>query len=82
MIAWQPIAEFVEPNWDKVGQTAAPVLFWRPAKGATFGFIRDGELFNATWIYVSDANKVTHFVAINPPVEKVVDLAARRAEKP
>ena len=81
MIEWQAIAEFTEPNWDKVGTAQAPVLFWRPGKGATFGFIRDGELFNATWIYVCDANKVTHFATINPPVEKIVDLAARRAEK-
>ena len=81
MIEWQPISAFTEPNWEKAGPPPAPVLFWRPNKGATLGFIREGELFNATWIYVSDSNKVTHFVDINEPVDKVVDLAARRAEK-
>ena len=81
MITWQPIGEFSEPNWEKEGPAPVPTLFWRPNKGATFGFIRDGELFNATWIYVCDSNKVTHFVFVNAPAEKVVDLAARRAEK-
>jgi hypothetical protein len=81
MIDWQAIGLFKEPDWDTGTTKPEPVLFWRPGKGATFGFIRDGELFNATWIYVSDSNKVTHFVAINPPAEKVVDLASRRADK-
>lgn len=81
MIDWQPITAFAEPNWEQAGPPPAPVLFWRPNKGATLGFIREGELFNSTWIYVCDSNKVTHFVDINAPVDKVVDLATRRAEK-
>jgi len=67
MITWQPIADYREPNYDKPAEPVAPVLFWRPAKGATFGFIRDGELFNSAWIYVSDSNKVSHFCAVNGP---------------
>lgn len=70
MITWQPIAGYSEPNYDKPAAPVAPVLFWRPGKGATFGFIRDGELFNATWIYVSDSNKVSHFATVNGPGEK------------
>lgn len=81
MIDWQPISAFTEPNWETAGAPPVPVLFWRPSKGATLGFIREGELFNAAWIYVCDSNKVTHFSDINPPQEKIVDLASRRAEK-
>jgi hypothetical protein len=68
VITWSPIASFVEPDWDKAGTTPAPMLFWRPSKNAaTFGFIRDGELFDAAWLYVCDSNKVTHFAPINGP---------------
>jgi hypothetical protein len=68
VITWTPIASFVEPDWDKPGATPAPMLFWRPSKNAaTFGFIRDGELFDAAWLYVCDSNKVTHFTEINGP---------------
>lgn len=68
MITWTPIAKFVEPEWDKPGVTPAPLLFWRPSKtAATFGFIRDGELFDSNWLYVCDSNKVTHFADINGP---------------
>ncbi|MEQ1576294.1 MAG: hypothetical protein ABL894_01460 [Hyphomicrobium sp.] len=68
MISWTPIAKFVEPEWDLPGTTPVPLLFWRPSKkAATFGFIRDGELFDANWLYVCDSNKVTHFAMINGP---------------
>jgi len=68
VITWTPIASYVEPEWDKPGTAPAAVLFWRPSKNAaTFGFIRDGELFDASWLYVCDSNKVTHFAAINGP---------------
>lgn len=70
MISWQPIATFAEPDYEaaeKAGEPVQPSLFWRPAKGATLGFIREGELFNSAWIYVSDANKVSHFAAVSAP---------------
>ena len=65
MLEWKPIAEFVEPKGDSDKPT--PVLFWRPGKGATHGFIRDGELFNAASIYVCDSNKVSHFIIVEGP---------------
>lgn len=68
VITWTPIASFAEPDWDKPGVAPLPVLFWRPSKNAaTFGFIRDGELFDASWLYVCNSNKVTHFSEINGP---------------
>ena len=68
MITWTPISKFVEPEWDKPGVTPNALLFWRPSKtAATFGFIRDGELFDSNWLYVCDSNKVTHFADINGP---------------
>lgn len=83
MVNWKPIAEFIEPNWDKVGDVGEipPMLFWRKAKGAAFGYIRDGELFDAKWVYICDANKATHFTEVTAPDEKVVDLGAFRAAK-
>ena len=42
-------------------------LFWRGAKGAVFGHIRDGELFDHKWVYVCDSNKVTHFTEVEGP---------------
>jgi hypothetical protein len=74
---WKPIADYVEPNWDKVGDIA-PQLFWRRHKGAALGYIRDGELFDAKWVYVCDANKATHFADVMAPDEKIVDLNAFR----
>lgn len=80
MVHWSIIADYTEPDWERVGTTAPPQLFWRPKKGATFGYIRDGELFDAKWIYVSDANKVSHFSLVEAPDEgKVVDLNAFRS---
>lgn len=80
MVQWKEIAEYSEPVWDGGDNAVAPSLFWRPKKGATFGYIRDGELFDAKWIYVSDANKVSHFSAVEAPGEgNVVDLSAYRA---
>jgi hypothetical protein len=79
VIQWNEIADFVEPDWERAGTTAPPSLFWRPKKGATFGYIRDGELFDAKWIYVSDSNKVSHFSLVEGPGDNVVDLAAHRA---
>ena len=68
MITWTPIAKFVEPVWDQPGHTPLPVLFWRPSKNAaTFGFIRDGELFDVNWLYVCDSNKCSHFADITAP---------------
>jgi hypothetical protein len=61
---WKPIADYVEPSWDKVGDSS-PMLFWRARKGAAFGYIRDGELFDATWVYICDAGKATHFSEIS-----------------
>jgi hypothetical protein len=72
VLQWKTIADFVEPDWERVGTAAEPALFWRPKKGATFGFVRDGELFDNKWIYVSDANKVSHFVLITGPDESSV----------
>lgn len=81
MIHWKPMSEFVEPNWVKLGTALPPTLFWRPKHGAITGYIRDGELFDAKWIYVCDANKVTDFSAINSPGDNVVDLNERRASQ-
>lgn len=80
MIQWKPVADYVEPEWDRPGVALPPLLFWRRNKGATLGYIRDEELFDAKWVYVSDANKVTHFSAVNAPGDNVVDLAAHRSE--
>ena len=72
---WKPIAEYVEPSWDKVGDIS-PMLVWRARKGAAFGYIRDGELFDAKWVYISDAGKASHFSEISAPDPKVVGLDA------
>lgn len=72
---WKPIAEYIEPNWEKAGDIPA-MLFWRARKGAAFGYIRDGELFDAKWVYISDAHKATHFSEIIAPDAKVVELNA------
>lgn len=79
MILWKPISEFVEPNWVKLGTALPPTLFWRPKQGAIIGYIRDGELFDAKWIYVCDANKVTDFSVISSPGDNVVELNESRA---
>ena len=63
---WKPIAEYVEPSWEEVGDSS-PMLFWRARKGAAFGYIRDGELFDARWVYICDASKATHFSEISAP---------------
>ena len=70
---WKPIAEYVEPSWEEVGDVS-PMLFWRARKGAAFGYIRDGELFDARWVYICDASKATHFSEIGAPDPKVVEL--------
>lgn len=74
MIHWKQIDEFIEPNWEKEGLELSPTLFWRGKKGAAFGFIRDGELFDHKWHYVCDSNKVTHFSAVNGPDSNVRTL--------
>jgi len=79
VVQWKDIADFVEPDFDGTGSPPPPALFWRPKKGATFGYIRDGELFDAKWIYVSDSNKVSHFSLVEGPSDNVVDLAAHRS---
>ncbi len=43
---------YVEPSWDK-GEEIPPLLFWRKRNGAAFGYIRDGELFDAKWVYIA-----------------------------
>ena len=53
---WKPIADYVEPSWEEAGDIL-PMLFWRARKGAAFGYIRDGELFDAKWVYISDARQ-------------------------
>jgi len=78
MIHWKPVEEYVEPNWVKDGTELPPSLFWRTKKGAVLGYVRDGELFDAKWIYVCDANKVTHFSEVNGPESNVVDLDSFR----
>lgn len=80
MIHWKDIAEFIEPNWEKAGTQGEATLFWRGKKGAVFGYIRDGELFDNKWLYVCDANKVTHFSPINGPESNVVDIAKFRPD--
>ncbi len=77
MIHWKAIEEFIEPNWEKLGTSGAPVLFWRGAKGALLGYVRDGELFDHKWIYVCDANKVSHVKT--PLADLTVGQGARRA---
>jgi hypothetical protein len=83
---WKPIAEYVEPSWEEVGDVS-PMLFWRARKGAAFGYIRDGELFDARWVYICDASKATHFSEISAPDPKVAELdtiylGAQRAPAP
>ena len=81
MIHWKQIAEYIEPNWEKLGTDLPPVLFWRSAKGsATLGYIRDEELFDYKWVYVCDSNKVTHFSAVNAPGDNVINLDDHRSE--
>jgi hypothetical protein len=74
---WKPIVQYVEPSWEE-GADIVPMLFWRARKGAAFGYIRDGELFDAKWVYMCDSNKATHFSVISGPDEKVVELDALR----
>ncbi|MGE0022968.1 MAG: hypothetical protein AB7S70_04975 [Hyphomicrobium sp.] len=78
MIHWKPVSEYVEPNWIKDGTALPPFLFWRTRKGAVLGYLRDGELFDWKWLYVCDANKVTHFSSVNGPESNVVDLGSVR----
>jgi len=72
---WKPIVQYVEPSWEEVADIV-PMLFWRARKGAAFGYIRDGELFDAKWVYMCDSNKATHFSEISEPDAKVVELDA------
>jgi hypothetical protein len=74
VIHWKQIDAFIEPNWDKAGTQGEATLFWRGKKGAVFGYIRDGELFDHKWVYVCDSNKVTHFTEVNGPEGNVVAL--------
>lgn len=79
LIHWKKIDEYIEPNWEKIDAEKCPaVLFWRGAKGAVFGHIRDGELFDHKWVYVCDSNKVTHFSEVNGPESNVIEMAAFR----
>ena len=45
------------------------------------GYVRDDELFDNKWIYVCDANKVTHFSEVNGPESNVVKLDEERTHK-
>lgn len=76
MVNWTEISDYVEPDWERLGTSVPPTLFWRPKKGATLGFIRDGELFDAKWIYVSDANKVSHFCPVEDPAVSDTNVVA------
>lgn len=67
MVQWRDISDYAEPEWDVANVSVSPSLFWRPRGGATFGFVRDGELFDAKWIYVSDASRVTHYAPVTAP---------------
>lgn len=80
MIHWHLVGEYVEPNWEKMGTALPATLFWRPKHGATLGYIRDGELFDANWRYVCDSNKVSDFSEVNAPGGNVVDFNAHRPE--
>lgn len=64
---WRLIKHYVEPNWEEAGAEPQVTLFWRPSKGPTLGFIREGELFDHKCLYVCDANKVTHFAYVQEP---------------
>lgn len=79
MVQWTEISGYSEPDWERLESAVAPTLFWRPKKGATLGFIRDGELFDAKWIYVSDANKVSHFCLVEDPAGETGQVAAHGA---
>lgn len=74
MIHWKLIDEYIEPNWVKDGTDMTPWLFWRKNKGVVLGYIRDGELFDWKWVYVCDANKVTHVSEVNGPGSNVVSM--------
>lgn len=80
MIRWKSIAGYVEPSWEGAGPVSPPVLFWRPKKGATFGYIRDGELFDAAWLYVCNSSKVSHFSLVNAPDDSAADADERQTE--
>lgn len=79
MIHWKVIDEYVEPNWVKDGTEMPPWLFWRKSKGAVLGYIRDGEVFDWKWVYVCDANKVTHYSEVNEPGSNVVSMESFKA---
>ena len=57
------------------------MLFWRPKQGATLGYIRDGELFDAMWLYVCDSNKVSDFSAVNAPGDNRTHLQSGTKKK-
>ena len=44
---------------------------------ATFG---TASFFDAKWIYVCDANKVSDFSTVNGPGDNIIDLDTHRAE--
>jgi len=79
MIPWKPVTDYVEPDWQQVGTDLPPTLFWRPKKGATLGYVRDGELFDSKWLYVCDANKISHFSEVIGPEDSAVGVTAERA---
>jgi hypothetical protein len=79
MIRWTPIAEYLEPDWARWGTDVPPLLFWRAAKGAALGYVRDGELFDSKWLYVCDANKISHFSTVNTPNDDTIDKESSRA---
>ena len=80
VIYWKQIDEFIEPNWEKAETPMAANLFWRGKKGAVFGYIRDGELFDFRWQYVCDSNKVTYFSEVNGPESNVMELERFRPD--
>jgi hypothetical protein len=64
---WRPIDDYQEPAWDDAGGGIAPMLVWRQHAGVALGYIRDGELFDTNWVYVSDAANVSHFAVVTAP---------------
>ena len=67
VIHWKQIDEFIEPNWEKAETPMAANLFWRGKKGAVFGYIRDGELFDFRWQYVCELEQGDSFFRSQRP---------------
>ena len=80
VIHWKQIDEFIEPNWEKAETPMAANLFWRGKKGAVFGYIRDGELFDFSGSMSATSNKVTNFYEVNGPESNLMELERFRPD--